>query len=237
MFHIKVKKRILNHAQKQVEKYNFGQRGFADGSKEQQLTGIIGQCCVAELFGEPLVDGSTGVDDGYDIEYQGIRIDVKTMGRKLSEIKPHFVNNLLAAQKNRLTDIYLFTSFNRNENILTVVGWSNKEAIYRDATLHKKGSRRTRDNKTWFKTFADLYEVETQYLAPVKSFDDLCQQLDLFSELGWSKNLNVVTKSGHKLRILSEDILALSKNDNPSITIRLNVASANRVADELFKNE
>jgi len=66
MFDVKVSEEQLDYAKKLVEKYNFGQRGYADGNKRQQLTGIIGQTVFADLIRQERLDGSTGFDDGKD---------------------------------------------------------------------------------------------------------------------------------------------------------------------------
>ena len=78
MFKVKVSDAIIQHCMRQVEIHNFGQRYTANGTKEQQLTGIIGQSVIMQLFGLPLVDGNSGFDGGVDITYNGITIDVKT---------------------------------------------------------------------------------------------------------------------------------------------------------------
>jgi len=61
--------------------HNFGHRYTANGNYEQQLTGIIGQSVVMEIFGLGFIDGSSGFDHGVDIYFEGLKIDVKTMGR------------------------------------------------------------------------------------------------------------------------------------------------------------
>lgn len=81
MFVVKVKPEIIQHCQNQIQRFNFGQRSVANGNREQQLTGIIGQCVVMEMFGKGYIDGSTGCDDGTDIDVMGYSVDVKTMGR------------------------------------------------------------------------------------------------------------------------------------------------------------
>ena len=94
MIIIKVSDRIIKHCQQQIDKYNFGQRSEANGTKEQQLTGIIGQSVIMEAFNMPLINGADGFDDGIDILYKDNKIDVKTMGRT-TDVKPNYVNNFL----------------------------------------------------------------------------------------------------------------------------------------------
>ena len=69
MFDIIVKNSIIEHCEKQIDNYNFGQRYTANGNKEQQLTGIIGQCVVMELFQLNHINGNDGFDNGIDIVY------------------------------------------------------------------------------------------------------------------------------------------------------------------------
>ncbi len=75
MFKIQVKEDLLCYCRELVEKYNFGQRGVADGNKEEQYTGILGQCVVAQFFGQELISGEGGFDGGVDLVYSGLRID------------------------------------------------------------------------------------------------------------------------------------------------------------------
>jgi len=72
--------------------HNFGHRYTANGNYEQQLTGIIGQSVVMEIFGLGFIDGSSGFDHGVDIYFEGLKIDVKTMGRT-TDVKPNYTNN------------------------------------------------------------------------------------------------------------------------------------------------
>ncbi|MEQ3796393.1 hypothetical protein AAFP94_14490 [Flavobacteriaceae bacterium MJ-SS4] len=81
MFTIKVKEELIEYCKKQISNYNFGKRSQANGTPEQQLTGIIGQSVVMELFGLEKVDGRYGFDEGVDLVFNNKKIDVKTMGR------------------------------------------------------------------------------------------------------------------------------------------------------------
>ena len=60
---------------------------------------------------------------------------------------------------------------------LTVCGWLPKNELEEKAAFYKKGTRRYRSDKTWFRTKADLYEIPNKKLSTVKSPDDLKQQL------------------------------------------------------------
>ena len=105
MFVIKVSTELYNYCLEQIEKFNFGIRYTANGDKERQLTGIIGQSVVMDLFDFGYVDGKTGFDHGVDIVYENKKIDVKTMGRT-TDVRRSYTNNFLKLQDYFNTDIY-----------------------------------------------------------------------------------------------------------------------------------
>ena len=176
MFTIRVDDKILSHCKLQVSIYNFGQRGYADGNKEQQLTGIIGQSVIMSLFGQNLIDGSTGFDHGTDILFNNLIIDVKTMGRT-TDVRDYYVNNFMAIQFKYNTDVYIFCSYNKTNNILTICGWITKKSFKERASFYKKGTVRKRSDGSTFKTFHDLYEIKNTDLNDVMSHSDLIEQL------------------------------------------------------------
>ena len=71
MFKILVKEEISKHCIDQVERFNFGNRGIADGNKREQLTGIIGESVLKDLFDLDLVDGKEG-NDGQNNRCEGL---------------------------------------------------------------------------------------------------------------------------------------------------------------------
>lgn len=176
MFIVLVKPEIIAHCQTQLEMYDFGKRHVANGTKEQQLTGIIGQSVIMDLFGLGYVDGKNGFDGGIDIEYNGIKIDVKTMGRT-TEVRDYYVNNFLGLQMYFDTDAYIFCSFNKTSKYLTVCGWITKNGLKEKASFFPKGTIRKRSDGTTFPTFADLYEIANKDLNEVNSLDELKQGL------------------------------------------------------------
>jgi len=179
MFKLEVKKEIIKHCKRQLELYNFGQRGYADGTFEQQLVGIIGQTVVLDIFNLPWVDGSEGFDGGVDLVYNNITIDVKTMGRT-TDVRPYYVNNFIGLQKNYNVEAYIFTSFNKRTNELTIVGWLPKKLLEERANFFPKGSYRTRSDGSKFRTFTDLYEIKNSNLFNIKSIEDLKEQISKY---------------------------------------------------------
>ena len=141
-----------------LKKNNLGNRLEANGNKEQQFVGLIGEIMVVNLFGLEY-KFSQGFDGGFDFIYKGKKIDVKTMGRTVDP-KPYFVNNFIAFQKDFNCDYYIFTSLNKKTNELTICGYLSKEDLLKKSTLYKKGTKRTRTNGTSFVLKADTYEIE-----------------------------------------------------------------------------
>lgn len=176
MFKIKVSNDIIAHCKNQIQNYDFGKRGVADGSPEQQLTGIIGQSVVMNIFNQGFVDGSTGFDDGEDLKVNCKKIDVKTMGRQ-TNVKSFYTNNFLALQDKFNTDIYIFCSLNKSNQELTICGWIGKEDFKNKRTFFKKGSIRTRSDGSTFETFADLYEIDMNALNTVDNKEELIKQI------------------------------------------------------------
>lgn len=176
MFTIKVSDRLLKHCEQQIEQFNFGIRSCANGSKEQQLTGIIGQSVVTDLFDLGYVDGTSGCDDGVDLLYENLKIDIKTMGRT-TDVRKNYTNNFLKLQDYFDTNIYIFCSFHKVKKELTVCGWITKQELANKRKFFPKGTIRTRTDGTTFSTFSDLFEIDIVDLNDVSSLDDLKMQL------------------------------------------------------------
>ncbi|WP_104735183.1 hypothetical protein [Hanstruepera ponticola] len=176
MFTVSVDPKLIEHCKVMVSKHDFGKRFTANGTKEQQLTGIIGQSVVMDFFGKGYVDGSYGFDEGVDLVFADKTIDVKTMGRTTA-VKSGYTNNFLKLQDYFDTDIYIFCSYHKIKQVLTVCGWISKEDFVVKRRFYPKGSIRTRFDKTTFTTFADLYEIDNKDLNNVNSITDLKNQL------------------------------------------------------------
>lgn len=166
MIDIPIKHSIKLRTWREINKYNFGQRGYADGNKEEQYTGILGQNVVCDYYNKPMANGKDGFDGGVDIRIEGKRIDVKTMGRK-GPVRLGYTNNFLAAQDGYDTDIYLFCSINKTNSILTMCGWVTQEQFKNRRVFHKEGSIRVRRDGTAIKVKSNLYEIDNDMLNPM----------------------------------------------------------------------
>jgi len=177
MIKLEIDKAVIAHSRWLVQNTNYGQRGNADGDKSQQLRGLIGQCVVMDCLGYELPSLSNEHDGGIDLNYNGLTIDIKTMGRN-TDPKPEYVNNLIGLQSHFNVNAYIFCSLNRDDVTLTICGWILKRDFLKLAEFTPKDGYRQRADGTKFQTKADLYELKNNCLNDVKSIFDLKQQLN-----------------------------------------------------------
>ena len=151
-----------------LSKNNMGNRHSANGNKEQQFVGLLGEITIKNYFGVKH-NWVNGFDGGYDFIYNNKKIDVKTMGRNVTP-KDFYVNNFISFQKNFHCDYYIFTSLNKKTNELFICGYLSKKDLLEKATLYKKGTIRNRENGTTFKMKTDTYEIKNSFLNQIKYF-------------------------------------------------------------------
>lgn len=163
MFDVQVSPETKDYAAQIVGAGRFGRRGVADGNREEQVTGLTGQIVITDLFEAERPADTGGSDGGTDLEFEGVSIDVKTMGRNCRP-RLDYVNNFVALQSHFPTDVLLFCSLNKRSDTLTVCGWIRKEEFLRQASFYPKGSTRTRGDGSTFVTRADLYEIANNAL-------------------------------------------------------------------------
>jgi len=171
MLNIKLEERIFTRSVQFQQENDIGMRGHADGNKEEQLTGILGQNIICNALNIPLMVGD-GFDGGVDITLNDSTIDIKTMGRNVYP-KSYYVNNLIASQLKYNVGNYLFCSYHKKDNVLTVCGWIDKQGFKDKAKFYKEGEVRTRSNGTSFITKADLYEIKNKELNNISNYREL----------------------------------------------------------------
>tara|TARA_R110000824_G_scaffold28889_1_gene96610 strand:+ start:638 stop:1141 length:504 start_codon:yes stop_codon:yes gene_type:complete len=146
---------------------NIGNRSEANGSKEEQFVGLLGEVRVKEFFN---IDHKfeNGFDGGFDFIYKGKKFDVKTMGRNVDP-KPYYVNNFITYQLDYDCDGYIFCSLNKKTNKLSVCGWVTKNELKERADLFIKGQTRKRSDGSVFKLKAPILEIKNSLLNNIKS--------------------------------------------------------------------
>ncbi len=176
MFDITVTEEQLKFAADMVDRFNFGQRGYGDGNRNEQLTGILGQTVFADLINDDRPNGETGFDGGKDFEINSRRVDIKTMTRTVP-MRQYFVHNFVGYQKPYQVDYYVFASFNKKTRILTICGYVGKDEFFQLADFFPKGSLRKRSDGTFLRTFAPLYEIKQEYLHSPDTIDSLIDRI------------------------------------------------------------
>ena len=150
---------VISQSRDYVHDVQLGHRGDgSDGTMEQAFVGVIGQNMVQLALGRPTMRGDSGFDGGVDVELFGLGVDVKTMGRT-TDPRDEYVNNVMASQVGYESNAYLFLSFNKSSQVLTVCGWIPKELFLHRATLYRKDELRHRSDGTTFSCKADMYEI------------------------------------------------------------------------------
>ena len=176
MFDVKVSDEQITYAEFLITHYNFGQRGYGDGSPKEQRTGMIGQVVLADLLGLPRPTGEEGFDGGYDFVINGKKVDLKTMSRT-GPMKSFYVHNFIGYQIKYDTQIFIVASLNTTNNILTICGTVTKERILEKAVFTPQGGYRMRSDGTRFKVKAPLYEIEQQYICNADSLQDIIKNI------------------------------------------------------------
>ena len=163
MITLPIKKEIYDYSKKLVEENNYGRRGKHDGSKKDQLIGILSENMVRQYLGHQLVQpNNEGFDGGWDIIYKGLRADVKSMNREV-DTRPYYVNNVYDVQLNHDSEAYIFTSLNTKKKNLSICGWVSKEDFKKRASFYPKGTVRMRGREP-FPLRADNWEIENKDL-------------------------------------------------------------------------
>ncbi len=155
----KIPKQLKNDVWTFLNENNIGNRFEGNGNKEQQFVGLVGEIMVKRLFGFDH-EFKKGFDGGFDFQYKGFKIDVKTMGRNV-DVKDYFVNNFVAHQKQFDCDIYIFCSLNKRKNEFTICGYLSKKELLEKSVFRNKGESLSRSNGTSF--VAKTNNLEVQY--------------------------------------------------------------------------
>lgn len=162
-----------------VNKCNFGKRGKFDGNKERQYTGILGQVAVADLLEYPRPTAGDTWDHGIDFIVGDKKIDLKTMMRN-GPTRLSMVSNLSGLQVEQgETGVYLFSSINRTNRVLTIIGWLKKIELDRKMFL-PQGTPRRRQDGTTFELWCDTYEVPNRAMHEWTSPDRFIMDMQMF---------------------------------------------------------
>ena len=111
---LKVTKELKEQCWEYLQQNNMGNRHSANGNKEEQFVGLIGEVLTKKLF-KKQHKFENGFDGGYDFIHRTKKVDVKTMGRNV-DVKMNYVNNFIGFQSHFDCDIYVFCSINKKKS-------------------------------------------------------------------------------------------------------------------------
>jgi len=161
MINLKLDNYIIEYSKTLIKNNNFGKRGYDDGNKKEQLIGIIAENTVKNYLGLELLNPK-GYDEGFDLIYNGMLTDIKSMSRNVYP-KYYYVNNLFDVQLKHKAEAFIFTSLNIKEKVLSICGWITKKEFKKKAIFYSKGTQRIRGKEN-FKLRSDNWEIENKDL-------------------------------------------------------------------------
>jgi hypothetical protein len=166
----KVEDKLISDIEGYLQDHDLGNRGVEDGDYTRQKIGLIGELTVHKYFFDTYPDlafKEDGFDGGYDIEYNGRLIDVKTKGRR-TYAKPNFVNNFYLLQANHNDNTIVFCSYHTTEHVLEICGWLPKSELATKGIYYAAGTSRQRTDGSSFIFRQDNYEVENKNLYDIE---------------------------------------------------------------------
>lgn len=155
--------------------------GGIERQREFRLTGSLGEIVFADTYKLPRPKRSFGAIDGQDFgrdfsinfHERRINFDIKTMRRNDHLFRENYVLNIPGYQilkSINITDsFFCINLYHRGEIMIAAfVGWVDKEEILsgRIGKLYKSGSKRIKDDGTFFVFQRDTYEVEFKHFRP-----------------------------------------------------------------------
>lgn len=172
---------VVRESVRVCDAVNFGRRGFDDGSKLQQLHGIISQNSMALAFGFPFVKISDTWDGGFDFKIGNEKIDVKTRSC-ITTAKSHYETLVVSDQIRYDVQIYLFTSYNFKANQLTVCGWLPKDLFLSRSRMYKRGEKILNDSGKTFLCKLNTHQIYYYQLNKVEnSLEQLKEDIEMYS--------------------------------------------------------
>lgn len=136
-----------------------------DTEERERFYGYLGETIVSDIF-EVQRPQTRGADEGYDVIYNGVKIDVKVRACYYKPKEEYYAKLYLRQAQDNNCDYVLFLSYNPKADVFYVLGIMSVKGFLNFAELKKKGQDvRTDDGKLLY-TIED--EGEEQYLARIK---------------------------------------------------------------------
>ena len=155
-----------------------------DGKRRQRefrFTGTLGEVVFADAYGLARPTRSFGAIDGQDfgqdflleLNQEFLSFDIKSMHRKSNRFRDNYVLNIAAYQMHKkfsITDYYFCISFHEEgiTTYATFLGYLKKEDVLsgKIGDLFKQGTKRVREDGSFFVFMRDTYEIMFKYIKP-----------------------------------------------------------------------
>lgn len=165
-----------------------------DGKKRQRefrYTGTLGEVVFADAYGLPRPTRSFGAIDGQDygqdfllkLNEELFSIDIKSMHRKSNYFKANYVLNIPAYQLHKdfsVTDYCFCISFHEENSVTyaTFLGYIEKEKVLSGAIgdLFVEGTKRLREDNTYFTFMRDTYEIMFKDIDPPHVTEEIAKK-------------------------------------------------------------
>jgi hypothetical protein len=150
----------LNYARKQSKALPIHNQAYHIVPDGRNYVGFVGEKAVADLLDcvhEPSFQYDLTLKDGRTI-------DCKTFSNKYYP-KESFECHVMKKKRQQTCDIYLFSSYNRDKNLLYLCGYMPRDEFYSKAKLVRKGDQSPINNiryraDGYITTIGELYPVE-----------------------------------------------------------------------------
>jgi len=141
-------------------------RGEFDGDWFKQFFGVMAQLLVCNKLGLKPPVNEQSFDGGYDVEWKGMKWDVKCEVRSVNFNSNLFVHNVNAKQINYKAEGFIFVSYNKTKGIYTLCGFITKEDFLKHAEHFPKGTHRERKDGTHMvvSNVGGMYEIKQRKL-------------------------------------------------------------------------
>jgi hypothetical protein len=141
---VEITDELICKVERYRDKHPWANKGYFDGTPEQQLRGMIGQIVVWRL----LVGSSPTPNDlkeafkkGFDVPFCDLQTEVKTKGTNIF-VSDNFEHTFPKLQRPiEDFDVVVFCNYNRSKNILQICGWLPKETFLERSVLVLKGTK------------------------------------------------------------------------------------------------
>lgn len=130
---------------------------------EEQLWGNVAEALVQKYYNQPINDTPKGSDDGWDMEIDGTKIDVKTQVNSLCWFGAPTSYFVVECYKPLKADYYLFCQIDPATKAVALAGYLTKDEVELLGRFYKQGDHITPN----ILADCDFYDVRLADIHPI----------------------------------------------------------------------